>query len=157
MREAIVAWVTEFGRKVFLVPEMTYAVPRLRPLLYDPLPKDVKRSVVVLDRYWLTAEAASVYARAAAVISFEMHSPIIAVAAGTPAVLLRQPTDTRKGQMWRDVGLDRWIFEIDDTTGKQVAGRLVEIGRDLLAARKTAEKARRFARERMAAMVAEIG
>jgi hypothetical protein len=59
--------------------------------------------------------------------------------------------------MWRDVGLDRWIFEIDDTTGKEVAGRLVEIGRDLLAARKTAEKARRFARERMAAMVAEIG
>jgi polysaccharide pyruvyl transferase WcaK-like protein len=157
MREAIVAWVSEFGRKVFLVPEMTYAVSRLRPLLYDPLPQDVKRSVVVLDRYWLTAEAASVYARAAAVISFEMHSPIIAVAAGTPAVLLRQPTDTRKGQMWRDVGLDRWIFEIDDTTGKEVAGRLVEIGRDLLAARKSAEKARRFARERMAAMVAEIG
>lgn len=157
MREAIVAWVTEFKWKVFLVPEMTYAVPRLRPLLYDPLPKDVKRSVAVLDRYWLTAEAASVYARAAAVLSFEMHSPIMAVAAGTPAVLLRQPTDTRKGQMWRDVGLGNWIFEIDDSTGRQIAERLVEIGRDLPAARKLAEKARAFARERMAAMVAEIG
>ena len=136
---------------------MTYAVPRLRPLLYDPLPKDVKPSVAVLDRYWLTAEAASVYARAAAVLSFEMHSPIMAVAAGTPAVLLRQPTDTRKGQMWRDVGLDRWIFEIDDTTGKEIAERIVEIGRDLPAARKSAAKARKLAHERMAAMVAEIG
>ena len=86
-----------------------------------------------------------------------MHSPIMAVAAGTPAVLLRQPTDTRKGQMWRDVGLDRWIFEIDDSTGKEIAARVVEIGKDLPAARKTAEKARTFARERMAAMVAEIG
>lgn len=157
MRAAIAAWVRGFQRKVFLVPEMTYAVPRLRPLLYDPLPDDVNPSVAVLDRYWLTAEAASVYSRAAAVISFEMHSPLIAVAAGTPAVLLRQPTDTRKGQMWRDVGLDQWIFEIDDTTGKQVAQRLVEIGSDLPGARKIAAKARAFAHERMATMVAEIG
>ncbi len=157
MREAIVAWVTELKRKVFLVPEMTYAVPRLRPLLYDPLPAAVKPSVAVMDRYWLTAEAASVYARAAAVLSFEMHSPIMAVSAGTPAMLLRQPTDTRKGQMWRDVGLDRWIFEIDASSGKDIAARLVELGGDLPAARATAAKAREFARARMAEMVAAIG
>lgn len=157
LREAIVAWVTETKRKVFLVPEMTYAVPRLKPLLLDPLPKEVKASVAVLPRYWLTAEAASVYAKAAAVVSFEMHSPILAIAAGTPAVHLRQPTDTRKGQMWRDVGLDNWLFEIDDSTGKQIADRVVEIGQDLPAARKTAEKARTQAHDKMAAMVAAIG
>ena len=156
LRAGLVAWVKETGKKVFLVPEMTYAVARLRPLLYDPLPAAIKPSVAVLDRYWLTAEAAGVYARAAAVASFEMHSPIIAVANGTPAVLLRQPTDTRKGQMWRDVGLDRWVFEIDDTTGDQVAARLAEIGKDLPAARATAETARKLARERMAAMVGAI-
>lgn len=157
LREAMIAWVTETGQRVFLVPEMTYAVTRLRPLLYDPLPETVKQHVAVLDRYWLTAEAASVYAQAAAVASFEMHSPIMAVAAGTPAVLLRQPTDTRKGQMWRDIGLNQWIFEIDDSTGKEIAARVVEIGKDLPAARQTAAKAREVARERMAAMVAEIG
>ncbi len=156
MREAIVAWVTEFRQKVFLVPEMTYQVPRLRPLLFDPLPERVKPYVAVLDRYWLTAEAASVYAKAAAVLSFEMHSPIIAVSAGTPAILLRQPTDTRKGQMWRDVGLESWIFEIDDSTGAEIAGRVVEVGRDLPAARRAAERARAFAGARMAAMMAEI-
>jgi len=91
------------------------------------------------------------------VISFEMHSPIMAVSSGTPAILLRQPTDTRKGQMWRDIGLDPWIFEIDDSTGKEIAARLLEIGRDLPTARKTADKAKNFAHERMAAMVAEIG
>jgi len=157
MREAIIGWVTELRQRVFLVPEMTYAVPRLKPFLYDPLPAAVKPSVTILDRYWLTAEAASVYARAAAVVSFEMHSPIMAVAAGTPAILLRQPTDTRKGQMWRDIGLDSWIFEIDDSTGKEIAARLIEIGQDMQAARKTTDKARRFAHERMAAMISEIG
>lgn len=157
MREAIVAWVRETGKKVFAVPEMTYAVPLLKPLLFDPLPADVKPSVAVLDRYWLTAEAASVYAKAAAVVSFEMHSPIIAIANGTPAVHLRHPTDTRKGQMWRDVGLEKWLFEVDDTTGKQIGEQLVEIGKDPPAARRAAAKARAFAHERMAVMVGEIG
>jgi polysaccharide pyruvyl transferase WcaK-like protein len=148
--------VTEFKQKVFLVPEMSYEVPLLKPLLYDPLPQKIKQHVAVLDRYWLTAEAASVYAKAAAVVSFEMHSPIIAIANGTPAVHLRQPTDTRKGQMWRDIGLDQWIFEIDKSTGKEIADRLVEIGKNLPAARKATAKARSFAREAMAAMISEI-
>ncbi|MFW6154651.1 MAG: polysaccharide pyruvyl transferase family protein [Planctomycetota bacterium] len=157
LREAIVAWVARTGLRVFLVPEMSYAVPRLRPLLYDPLPEAIKPSVAVLDRYWLTAEAASVYARAAAVVSIELHSPIIAIAAGTPAVHLRQPTDSRKGQMWRDIGLDRWLFEIDDSTGPQIAERVVEIGADLAAARDAAEKARTLTRLRMAEMIAAMG
>lgn len=153
MREAIVAWVTTFNRRVLLVPEMTYQVPLLKPLLHDPLPPHIKPHVAILDRYWLTAEAASVYAKAAAVVSFEMHSPIIAVANGTPAVHLRQPTDTRKGQMWRDIGLDHWILEIDAVTGAQIADRLLEIGGDLPAARKAAAAARSFARAKMAAMI----
>jgi polysaccharide pyruvyl transferase WcaK-like protein len=157
MREAIIAWVNETGMRVFLVPEMTYAVSRLRPLLFDPLPEKIKPSVAVLDRYWLTAEAASVYARAAAVVSFEMHSPIMAVSAGTPAVHLRQPTDTRKGQMWRDVGLKDWIFEIEEASGKDIAACVVEIGKDLEAARKTAAKARETARTKMAEMMMAIG
>ncbi len=157
LREAITAWVREVKLRVFLVPEMTYEVSRLRPLLFDPLPADVKPHVAVMDRYWLTAAAASVYARAAAVLSFELHSPIMAIAAGTPAVHLRQPTDTSKGQMWRDVGLDSWLFEIDDSTGSQLAARIVAIGRDLPAARTVAGKARTYAQERMAAMMAAIG
>ena len=157
MREAIVAWVTQTGMRVILVPEMTYAVSRLRPLLYDPLPEALKPAVAVLDRYWLTAEAASVYAKAAAVLSFEMHSPIMAVAAETPAVLLRQPTDTRKGQMWRDVGLADWSFEIDAVTGGQIAECIVGIGADLPASRVKAAKALTFAQAQMAEMVGRIG
>lgn len=156
MREAIIAWVRKTGMKVLLVPEMSYAVPRLRPLLFDPLPADVKKRVAVLDRYWLTAEAAGVYAKAAAVISFEQHSPIIAIANGVPAILLRQPTDTRKGQMWRDLGMNEWIFEIDDSTGAQIARRVLQIANNLPAARRRAAEARAYADQRMARMIGEI-
>ncbi|VTR98535.1 polysaccharide pyruvyl transferase family protein [Tuwongella immobilis] len=156
MRQAIVAWVEQTGMRVLLAPEMTYAVPRLRPLLFDPLPAAIQKQVAVMDRYWLTAEAASVYARAGAVLSFEMHSPIMAISAGVPAIHLRQPTDTRKGQMWRDIGLNAWLFEIDGTTGEPIAAATVAIGRDLPAARKQAAQARRTANDRMAAMVSAI-
>lgn len=131
-------------------------VPLLRPLLFDKLPADVKPHVAVMDRYWLTAEANSVYAQAAAIVSCEQHSPIMGIANGTPAVMVRQPTDTRKGQMWRDVGLDGWLFEIDRTTGEQIADCLIGIGKDLPAARVIAAKARESARHAMAAMIANI-
>ncbi|HEX3134264.1 MAG TPA: polysaccharide pyruvyl transferase family protein [Planctomycetota bacterium] len=157
LREGITAWVRQTGMRVFIVPEMTYAVALQRPLLFDKLPDDVKPQVVMLDRYWYTAEANSVYARAAAILSSEQHSPIMAIANGTPAVLVRQPTDTRKGQMWHDVGLHDWIFEIDQTTGAQIAERVVQIGKDLPAARAYAAKARDTAQAAMKAMVSNVG
>ncbi len=41
-----------------------------------------------------------------------------------PFFYLRQPEDTIKGQMYYDLGFDNWIFEIDKTTGKQLADAL---------------------------------
>jgi hypothetical protein len=97
-----------------------------------------------------------VYAQAAAIVSLEQHSPIMGIAAGVPSILLRQPTDTRKGRMWYDLQMRDWVFEIDDATGAQIAARLVQMGRDLPAARVAAAKARAYSHERMAAMIAAI-
>jgi len=156
LRDGITAWVRETKMRVLLTPEMTYAVPLLKTLLFDKLPDDVKPHVSYMDRYWVTPEACSVYAKAAAIVSMEQHSPIMAIANGVPAVLVRQPTDTRKGQMWYDLKMNDWVFEVDQTTGAQVAERLVQIGRDLPAASKAAARARDLAGERMAAMIAAI-
>lgn len=156
LRAAIIAWVRETGHKALLCPEMTYQVDLLRPLLFDPLPDDVKRKVVVRPAYWLTDEAASTYALAAAVVSLEMHSPIIAVANGTPAIHLRTPTDTHKGQMWRDVGLGDWIFEIDEATGDQIASRLLDLYRNRRDAEAAVRRARDFTARRGQAMMAAV-
>lgn len=156
LRDGITAWVRETKLRVLLTPEMTYAVPLLKTLLFDKLPDDVKPHVSFMDRYWVTPEACSVYAQAAAIVSMEQHSPIMAIANGVPAVLVRQPTDTRKGRMWYDLKMNDWVFEVDQTSGAQVAERLVQIGRDLPAARKSAARARDLAREHMATMIAAI-
>ncbi len=126
VREAMVAWVRKTGNKIVVCPEMTYQVDIIDELLVNPLPEDVK-PFVVKHGYWLPDEAASLYAHAHTVLSYECHSPIIALTNGTPAFYLRQPEDTIKGQMYYDLGFKDWTFEIMDTTGKQIADRLMQV------------------------------
>jgi polysaccharide pyruvyl transferase WcaK-like protein len=126
LRQVIIRWVTETGNKVVLVPEMQYQTELFEPLLYNPLPENIKRNVE-MHPYWQPDEAASLYSRAAAVISMECHSPIISLVNGTPAVYVRQPSDTIKGQMYYDLELPDWIFEIEQSTGKQISDRVMEI------------------------------
>lgn len=135
MREAMIAWVRETGNKVLVCPEMTYQVDIMDELLIDPLPEDVKPNVVKRG-YWMPDEAASVYEQAHTLLSFECHSPIISTYQGTPMFYLRQPEDTIKGQMWYDLGFDDWVFEIEQTTGKQITDTLREVWTDYGAAEK---------------------
>ena len=126
LREAIIAWVRETGNKVLICPEMTYQVGIMDELLINPLPEDVK-PFVIKRGYWQPDEAASIYAKAHSVLSFECHSPIIAAASGTPFFYLRQPEDTIKGQMYYDLGFNDRVFEIDNTSGKQIADSLRDV------------------------------
>jgi polysaccharide pyruvyl transferase WcaK-like protein len=129
LREAMIAWVRETGNKVLICPEMTYEVDIMDELLINPLPEDVK-PFIVKRGYWLPDEAASIYAKAHTVLSFECHSPIIAAVNGTPCFYLRQPEDTIKGQMYYDLDFNDWVFEMNNTTGKQIADRLREVWKD---------------------------
>ncbi len=127
VRYAIVAWVRQTGGRVLLCPEMTYQVGIIRPLLFDPLPDDVKPSVACMDRYWLPDEAASIYRRARMVLSMECHSPIIALANGRPAFYLAQPEDTWKGQMYPDLGLADWRLDLQSIEGTAIAERMLGV------------------------------
>lgn len=140
LREAMIAWVRQTGNKVLVCPEMTYEVDIIDELLIDPLPPDVKAKVVK-HGYWLPDEAASVYTQAHTVLSFECHSPIMAAVNGTPCFYLRQPQDTIKGQMYYDLGLGDWTFEIEQTTGQQITERLMQVTKDYPSAQQNVRKA----------------
>lgn len=135
LREMIISYVRATGNKVLACPEMTYEIELAKEALVDPLPADVKKSVVWRDTFWLPDEAASIYASAEAVISVECHSPLIALHNGTPVLHVRQPTDTCKGQMYRDIGADAWFLEIDETSGPELWSKLEAIHKDPAAAR----------------------
>ncbi len=129
LREAIVAYVRNTGNKVMACAEMTYQVEMAKQVLVDPLPAEVKKNMVWRDTYWLPDEAASIYSKAQAVMSVECHSPLIALHNGTPGIYVRQPTDTCKGQMYRDFGAGDWLVEIDETSGGDLWSRLETIHR----------------------------
>jgi polysaccharide pyruvyl transferase WcaK-like protein len=133
LRQVIIRWVNETGNKVVLVPEMEYQTELFEPYLYNPLPENIKKQVE-MHPYWQPDDAASLYARSAAVISMECHSPIISLVNGTPAFYVRQPSDTIKGQMYYDLQLEDWIFEIEKTQGQEIAGRLIEVHQNYPAA-----------------------
>lgn len=135
VREMIIAYVRHTGNKVLACGEMTYQVPMAKEVLVDPLPADVKRNVVWRESFWFTYEAAAVYARAQTVVCVDCHSPIIALTHGTPGFYVRQPPDTCKGQMFHDVGVSNWIFEVDETTGPELWSRLKKIHDDPAGAR----------------------
>jgi hypothetical protein len=130
LRDMIAFYVRNTGNKVMACAEMTYQIELAKEQLIDPLPDDVKKNVVWRDTFWLPDETASIYSKAQAVVSMECHSPLISLHNGTPAIYLRQPTDTCKGQMYRDFGSAEWFFEIDETTGKQLWSRLETIHRN---------------------------
>ena len=155
-RDLIVRYVRETGHRVMTCPEMTYQVGVAKRWVIDPLPEDVKKHVVWRESYWLPDEAASIYAHAQAVVSLDCHSPIISVVNGTPGFYVRQPTDTCKGQMYEDVGLGEWMFEVDQTDGEELWRALEPLLNDPARGRAQCAKAMARVEKAQAGMVDTI-
>ncbi|WP_165962731.1 polysaccharide pyruvyl transferase family protein [Occultella glacieicola] len=121
---AITHWVRSTGGQVLVGPEMSYAVDLAADHFPRILPDDVAPQVRVLADYWDLPTATATYARAAGVLTMDCHSPILASTVGTPAIYLRQPTETIKGRMYADLGLGDTVVEVEDHAA---AARLAEL------------------------------
>lgn len=145
-RSAIIAYVQRTGNLVLLCPEMIHNLDLFDELLYDPLPADVKKYVIKRKHFWTTDEATTIYKQAQAVISLECHSPIIALIQGTPSFYLRQPEDTIKGQMYYDIGLSDWVFEIEKTSHQDIIDELMKVVNEYESARIKVENSMDYVR-----------
>ena len=149
LREAIIAIVRETPMKVLVCPEDSTQMETGKEMLVDPLPEDVKAKVVWRENFWLTDEAISTYVRSAGLVSIEMHSPIMALGNGVPAIVCRFAEQTTKGFMWRDIGLGDWLFDLDKPDElARVAPTALALAKDPAAAKAKAAKAREFVQQR---------
>lgn len=149
LREAIIAIVRETGMKVLVCPEDSTQMETGKELLVDPLPEDVKKNVVWRQDFWLTNEAISTYVKSAGLVSNEMHSPIMAIGNGIPAIVCRFAEQTTKGFMWQDIGLGDWLFDLDKLEElARVVPAALAIAKDPAAARAKAAQARAFVQQR---------
>ena len=162
LRAAISAVVQQTPMKVLVCPEDRSQMAIGKELLVDPLPAEVKAKVVWRADYWLTAEALSTYVRSAGLFGSEMHSPIMCIGNGIPAIVCRWKEQTSKGFMWRDIGLDEWLFDLDDEAQvARVAGTVLAMASDPAAAKAKAAAARavveRRQRETLAVLRQQLG
>ena len=143
LREAIIRVVRETELKVLLCPEDMTQMKIGKEMLFDPLPADVKPRVVWRSNYWLTDEALSVYRHSAGLFGNELHSAIMCIGNGIPALICRWAEQTSKGTMWRDIGLSDWLFDLDDEAQlKRVAPTVLSVAKDPVAARVRTAQAR---------------
>ncbi len=143
LREAICQVVRQTPLKVLLCPEDQSQMAVGREMILDKLPDDVKAKVVWREKYWLTDEAISTYRRSAGLFGLEMHSPIMCIGQGIPAIVCRFAEQTSKGFMWRDIGLDDWLFDMDDEAQvAKVVPAVLALAQDPVAARAKADAAK---------------
>ena len=149
LRAAIIAITRETSMKILVCPEDSTQMETGKELLIDPLPDDVKAKVVWREKFWLTDEAISTYVRSAGLVSLEMHSPIMALGNGVPALVCRFAEQTTKGFMWKNIGLDDWLFDLDQPDElARVASTALALAKDPVAAKAKAAKAREFVQQR---------
>ncbi|PHQ37264.1 polysaccharide pyruvyl transferase family protein [Rhodopirellula bahusiensis] len=149
LREAIVQIVRKTDRKVLVCPEDRTQMAVGKEMLIDRLPKDVLSRVVWRPNYWLTGEAVSVYMKSAGLFGNEMHSPIMCIGHGIPAIVCRFEEQTSKGYMWEDIGLGDWLFDLDSETDcKRIVPTVLQMANDLDAAKAKADEARQFVEKR---------
>ncbi|WP_421825441.1 polysaccharide pyruvyl transferase family protein [Larkinella sp.] len=149
LREAIIAVVRQTGLKILIVPEDETQVKLGKEILLDKLPEDVKKNVVWRDRYWLTDEALSTYLLSAGLFGLEMHSPIMCIGHGIPAIVCRFAEQTSKGMMWQDIGLGDWLFDVDKPEEvARIVPAVLAMAKDPKAAKAKALKGKRFVNQR---------
>lgn len=149
LRAAITAIVRETDHKVLLCPEDRSQMEVGKEWIYDKLPAAIQPRVVWRENFWLTDEALSVYRRAAGLFGLEMHSPIMCVTHGIPAIVGRFAEQTSKGFMWRDIGLGEWLFDFDQEADvARYVPTVLEMAQRPAAARAKLVKARRFVEQR---------
>ena len=157
LRDAIIAVVRETPLKVLLCPEDMTQMAVGKEIFWDKLPADVKPRVVWRDKFWLTDEALSTYVRSAGLFGSEMHSPIMAIGNGIPAIVCRFEEQTSKGLMWRDIGLGDWLFDLDkEEEHKGIVPAVHALAKDPAAAKAKAAKARAFVEQRLRETMAVV-
>ncbi len=158
LREAIVAVVEQTDLKVLLCPEDASQMEVNRENLYDKLPASVQQRVVWRKDFWLTDEALGTYVQSAGLFGAEMHSPIMCIGQGIPAIVCRWAEQTSKGFMWRDIGLGDWLFDMDRAEDRdRVVPAVVEMAKNSTAAREKAIQARDFVRQRQTHTMQVLG
>ena len=157
LRDAITAVVQQTDLKILLCPEDETQMAVNQEMILHKLPADIRSRCVWRQHYWLTAEALSTYRMSAGLFGHEMHSPILCIGHGIPAIVCRWAEQTSKGIMWRDIGLGDWLFDFDNEESlAALPAAVLAMAKDPAASKAKAARAREFVAARQLGMTQEL-
>jgi hypothetical protein len=125
LRAAITAAVRNHGVKVLICAEQRTELKLIKSVVYDKLPDDVKARCVCQEKMWGADLALGVYRKSRLVFGIEMHSQVMALGSGVPAVLFHHPGFGTKADMWRTVGVPEWRVDLLKPDAVECAVRTV--------------------------------
>jgi len=158
LRRAVKRIVNETDLKILLCPEDMSEMAVNKELIYDWLTPAEKERVVWKEDYWLVGEAISVYRQSAGLFGNQMHSPIMCIGHGIPAITCRVEQQTSKGIMWRDIGLDEWLFNFDLPEDRErMPDAVVAMANDHEGSFRKAAEAKAFVESRQKETMAHLG
>ena len=105
--------------KILLSPETAPAIRLCQNELAALFPNDVRPFIVVPESFWEADLALGVYKQSCGLFGTEMHSQVMAIGNGVPAMVCRTMEFGTKSQMWYDIGLDDWLFDFDAANDRQ--------------------------------------
>ncbi|GAB4363884.1 MAG: hypothetical protein OHK0021_07720 [Bryobacter sp.] len=139
MRAVIERWMRETNLPVVVVAEDEREVTLGKQWLIDAMPQDLQYKMVLRDGpFWLPDEALSLYLASHSLFTAEPHSMIFAMANGIPGIHVFDPAFGRKAQMFPDLGMREWAFNLRETQATTIGDLLMAIHVDRpLAVRRT--------------------
>lgn len=156
-KQFVEQWIVKTGMKVLICHETIASIQSTREHLWDQLSDETRRHCIYVDHIWSPEQARSIYKRMRMLVSMELHSAILALSAGTPIMHHPLQESGRKREMLVDIGLEDWLFDIDECTANELASAALRIHNDYAHSVKRLSKILPDLRNLGNAMVSEMG
>jgi polysaccharide pyruvyl transferase WcaK-like protein len=149
-------WIQRTGGKVLICHETRDTLETAPEYLLSTLDKDTLKNCVYMDTFWTSEQAYSIFKRARLVTSMEMHSIIMTINVGTP--VLHNPFDEcgRKKFMLNDLGLGKWLVDIDSCSDTAMVDVAMDIHENFDAGKKYLHELKPALETRMSETLKEV-
>ena len=128
-------YVEQAQEPVVLVHEVTRMLEPVKTMVFEKLSESARRFVRYEPNFWMPDAAYTTYAAARMVVSMEMHSVILGLAAGTPSIHPYFKEAGLKQWMLRDLEIPEWLVDQDENSPALIADRMLAVRKDWDAAR----------------------
>ena len=129
-RQVLAKWIRETGLPVLVVAEDDREIELGKKVLIDPQPEEIRKKMILRETFWRPDEALSTYLQSRVLFSMEPHSCIFAMANGIPSLHCHDWAFGRKAEMFVDLGLGDWVFNLADASADQMSAALLAVNRD---------------------------